>query len=302
MKHFKRDALGNIETSDDFNTPPLEPGAPAQAAPAAAPAQATEMYDAGGMTLQEFIDLMASHIVALVVSLVLGAAIAFAGTYFFITPQYQATSKVYVVSASSSSVVNLSDLQIGSSLAKDYKELLLVRPLLEDLSANLGLSYTPEQLKDKISITTPSDTRILQISVLDPDPQLAADIANEMVNLAMAYLPRIMESDEPNVAESAVVPTAKYSPSYSQNTLIGGLAGLFLCAAVIIVRSMLDDSLVTPTDVQNFVGIPPLATIPETRMRPTRPTEGAKGSMGPGSSVRPNAKAGGKEVYAHERS
>lgn len=293
MKHFKRDALGNIETDDAYDVPAPETAV----APAAVQQQGGGYEDAGGMTLQELIDLMASHLVALVVSLVAGAVLAFAGTYFLVTPQYQAVSKLYVVSASSSSVVNLSDLQIGSSLAKDYKELLLVRPLLEELSSNLDLDRTPEQLKGQITISNPTDTRILQIAVLDPDPQVAADIANEMLNLAMDYLPRIMESDEPNVAETAVVPTSKYSPSYAQNTLIGALAGLFICAAVVIVRSMLDDSLVTPDDVQNFVGIPPLAAIPEMRVRAGGSSDAHSGAkLAAGSSKTPSNGVKGAHV------
>ena len=140
------------------------------------------MVDEGGMTLGELIDLLMPHIWKIVGATVLGAIIAFAVTFFFITPQYKATSKIYVVSASSNSVVNLSDLQIGASLAKDYEELLLVRPLLEDLIDTLDLDYTTGQVANMISINNPANTRILEITVTSTDPRMAADIANEMVN------------------------------------------------------------------------------------------------------------------------
>ena len=225
------------------------------------------VVEESGMTLGELIDLLLSHIWFLIGSVVLGALIAFLITFFLITPQYQATSKIYVVSASNSSVVNLSDLQIGSSLANDYQEMLLIRPLLEDLIEKLGLeNVSTSDVAKMISISNPSSTRILEIKVTSPDPQAAADIANEMVNQACVYLPQIMECEEPNVVETAVVPTQKSSPSYSRNILLGALALLFVAIAIIVIRDMLDDSISSPDQVEKLFGVPPLALIPETRM------------------------------------
>ena len=99
-----------------------------------------------------------------------------------ITPLYEATSSLYVVSASNNSVVNLTDLQIGSQLTADYQELMRSRPLLEDVIRRLSLEgMTVEQLEKSIRITNTSDTRILKVTASSPDPQQAAAIANELV-------------------------------------------------------------------------------------------------------------------------
>ena len=124
-------------------------------------------------------------------------------TYLLVTPLYQATAKIYIVSASNDSVVaTCSDLQIGASLTADYQELLLSRPLLQDVINNLSLNMDYKTLEGMISITNTTDTRILKILVTSPDPQESADIANELVNQAGIYLPNIMETDSPNLVET----------------------------------------------------------------------------------------------------
>lgn len=213
--------------------------------------------------LVEVFYLLWGHWWQILLSLIAGAALTFAGTYFLITPQYEASARIYIVSASNDSVVNLSDLQVGSSLTADYQELLLSRPLLQDVITNLGLTMGYQSLEQMISITNTTDTRILRILVTSPDPQQAADIANELVNQASIYLPNVMETDPPNLVESAIVPNQASSPSYSRNTVLGALLGAILCCSVLLIRYLMNDTFVTPDDVARYFGIQPLATIPE---------------------------------------
>ena len=218
---------------------------------------------------EDTIDLVAlfylylGHIWQILACLVLGAVAAFAVTYFLIKPQYTASSKIYILSASNDSVVNLSDLQVGAQLTKDYQELLLSRPLLEEVINNLSLPTSYAQLQNSINITNTSDTRILKITVTTTDPQQSADIANELVDQAIIYLPRIMETDPPNVVEQAIVPTHKSSPSYSKNVIMGGMIFVVLYCAILTIQFLMNDTLVTPDDIERNFGVQPLATIPE---------------------------------------
>lgn len=213
--------------------------------------------------LVEVFYLFWGHLWQIILCLILGAAVAFSYTYFLVTPLYQATAKIYIVSASNDSVVNLSDLQIGASLTADYQELLLSRPLLQDVINNLSLNMDYTTLENMISISNTTDTRILKIVVTSSDPQQSADIANELVTQAGIYLPNIMETDPPNLVESAIAPATKSSPSYSKNTMLGALAGAVLCCAVLLVRFLMNDTFVTPDDIAKYFGVQPLATIPE---------------------------------------
>lgn len=213
--------------------------------------------------LVEVFYLLWGNILKILACVVAGAVLAFGFTFFFVTPKYQASASIYIVSASNDSIVNLTDLQIGAQLTADYQELMLSRPLLQDVIRNLELDTPYKSLARQISITNTSDTRILKITVTDADPQLAADIANELVKQACIYLPKIMETESPNLVEDAVVPSQKFSPSYSRNTVLGALLGAVLCCGVLLVRYLMNDTFVTPDDIAKYFGTQPLATIPE---------------------------------------
>ena len=225
--------------------------------------------------LVEIFYLLWGHVLQIIACFLAGAVLAFGYTFLFVKPTYQATAKLYIVSASNNSLVNLSDLQLGSQLTADYKELMLSRPLLQDVIKNLKLTRDYKQLSGQISITNASDTRILAVTVTDTDPQMAADIANELANQACVYLPRIMETETPNLVEDAVVPAYKSGPSYSRNTVLGALLGAVLCCGVLLVRYLMNDTFVTPDDIEKYFGVQPLATIPESNAVPGGSTKKA---------------------------
>ena len=96
----------------------------------------------------------------------LGGSIGFAFSKLALTPQFTSTAMMYVLSKETT-LTSLADLQIGSQLTQDYKVITTSRPVLEGVIEELGLDLTYEQLKQKISIGNPQDTRILSVTVTD---------------------------------------------------------------------------------------------------------------------------------------
>ena len=213
--------------------------------------------------LVELFYLLWGHMLQIIACVIVGGAAAFAYTYFMVTPMYQATAKMYVASATYNSIVDIYDMQLGSQLALDYQQLILSRPLMEDVAEALELDVRPETIASMVSVYNPEETRILTITVTCPDPQLAADLANEIAYQAGIHLPRIMESPAPNIYEDALVPKQKSSPSYSRNTLLGAMALAVVYCGILVVRYLMDDSFTTPEEVNRCFGVQPLAAIPE---------------------------------------
>ncbi len=203
------------------------------------------------------------HIWQILLVMILGAALAFGYTRFMITPMYRATAMVYVVSASNDSLINLSDLQLGSQLKSDYEKLIMVHPLIEDVIENLQLDMSYGQLVGMISASSPSDSRLLYITAKSPSPTQAAEIANEVARQATVHLPEIMASAAPNIADSATVPGAPFSPNYSSNMVKGAALTTLLYCAILLIRFMVNDSFTSPDDISRVLGELPLATIPE---------------------------------------
>ncbi len=141
---------------------------------------------------------------------------------------------------------------------------MLSRPLLQDVIKNLDLDTNYRSLAGQVSITNTNDTRILKVTVTDSDPERAADIANELIEQARIYLPEIMETETPNVVEDAVVPTQKSSPPATPRTRCWARCwSAVLCCGVLLVQYLMKDSFDTPDDVAKYLGVQPLATIPE---------------------------------------
>ena len=219
-------------------------------------------YDETEIDLVEIFYLLWNNIFKIILCMLLGAVLAFSYSRFLITPLYKATSKMYI-NTSSKTVVDISDLQISNQLRGDYKALMTSRELMDAVIKDLDLDYTTKQLNQMISIDNPTDTRIITVTVTSPKPVEAADIANDLANRAKDFLPEIMKSEDPIVYESALVPDRKASPSNSRNTIIGALIGAVLSCGLLIVRYLMNDTIVTPDDTLKYLGVQPLAVIPE---------------------------------------
>lgn len=213
--------------------------------------------------LLDLINYMRERWIMLAGLLLAGAVIAAVVTHFLITPLYTATTKLYMVSASHDSVVDLTDLNVGTSLSTDYVEMIKIRPIFEEVIEEEKLPYTYEQLLSMTTIETIQDTRILNITVESPKPKEAQVVANALAKKAASYLPKLMDTPAPNIAESAIYPQHKSSPSLAKNTLIGGIAGIAIAIIIIVIMYLSDDTLKTDEDVEKMFGVMPLTVIPE---------------------------------------
>lgn len=214
--------------------------------------------------LVELLFYYRSKLLWIVGAFVIGALVAGLITRYAITPKYSATSKLYMVSSSSDSVVDLTDLNIGTSLSSDYEELIKIRPIFEEIIQEKQLEYTYEQLLDMTSIATITDTRILTITVTSTDPEEAMMVTNALADKAVSKLPELMDTSEPNIAEYAILPEHRSSPSYSKNIMIGALGWTVIVLVILTFLYITDDTMKSAEDVEAAFGIMPLTVIPES--------------------------------------
>lgn len=211
--------------------------------------------------LMELFHVLVKNAWALILCLVLGAAVAFGGTKLFITPQYEATSMIYILSKSTS-ISSYLDVQLGQQLTVDFETLATTRTVVETVINELELDTTYEQLSNDVTVENPSGTQILKIKVQNPDPVLAKDISNAMSEATANRIAEVMMTDKPTIADVAVTPEHPVSPSTAKNTVIGGILGLLAAAAFISIRALMDDTIVDKDDVTKYLGLTTLASIP----------------------------------------
>ena len=205
-----------------------------------------------------------------------GATIAALITYYLITPVYTATAKMYMVSSSTQSVIDLTDLNIGQSLSKDYVELLKTRPIIEDVIEEQGLEYKYNELLSMLDMAIVSDTRIIAIRATSQDPEEAMHIANALADKGVKELPKLMETPQPHIAEYAIIPVNPSSPSLSRNVMIGAMIGMIVMLGIFLIRFIMDDTFKSADDIEREFGVIPLTVIPEGKISGQESKESAR--------------------------
>lgn len=200
----------------------------------------------------------------IILSAVFMALVAFVGTKMFVTPKYTSVTKLFVMTKNddTSASATYTDLQTGSMLTKDYMELVKSRPVLEKTISKLKLDVTPEELAGMITTETPTDTRIMSISVTDDDPKEAKQIADTLRKAVSVQITEIMNADSVNTVEEGNLPTSPSSPNVKKNMMLGALLGLVISMGFIVLISILDDTVKTPDDVEKYLGLNVLTSIP----------------------------------------
>lgn len=190
----------------------------------------------------------------------IGAAIA--GFYVFklATPIYQATSKIYIVG--SDTTISLSDLQIGSNLAADYQEVFKNWHVHELVDKRLNLDYSYSKLSGMLSVSNPSNTHVLYVSIKSPDPQEAKLIADTYAQVAREFIAAKMDMREPNIFEEARLPNAPVSPQKARAIIIGFIIGALLAMAIVTIKFFGDDKIRTTEDIAKVGKLPTLGMIP----------------------------------------
>ena len=232
-----------------------------------------EQYE---IDLVELYYVLKSKIVPIIAASLLGAVIAALISLFVITPTYKSTSKLYVLTKSTS-ITSIMDIQVGSSLASDYVELIKSRPVMEKVITNLKLQDVDyETMLTKVTVVNKQDTRILEITATDSDPEVARDIANETANISKTQISDIMRSDEPTEVEKGIVEDSPISPAKTKNTIIGFLLGFVASCGLFIIRYLMDDTVKTPEDIEKYLELEVLGNIPMRKDEENNPRKKRK--------------------------
>ena len=202
-------------------------------------------------------------ILIVLAALVAGLA-AFAYSSFVIQPQYTSTTRIYVVNRNQADKPGLTnqDLQAGSYLVKDYREIILSQDVLEKVVADQSLAMDAKTLGRKVSVTVPADTRIVSISVRDGKPEEASRIANALREVAAQKIISVTRVSDVTTLEEARPATSPSSPNIRRNTMMATIAGVGFVTVIVLLVELLDDRVKRPEDIEEVMHISLLGVIP----------------------------------------
>lgn len=195
---------------------------------------------------------------------ILVGAMCYGASKYLLTPKY-ASSSSFLVLTKETTLASLSDLQMGTQLTMDYRELTLSRPVLQSVVDNLQLDFDYKDLKEMLTVENPDSTRILVLTIEDIDPERACLIVDELAEVASAYIGDKMEVVPPKIIENGEVDYEPVSPNTLKNTLLGVVTGMFLCVIGIILVTLLDDTIKSEEDIEKYLHTSTLASVPDRK-------------------------------------
>ena len=203
--------------------------------------------------------------IAIILTAIVAAVLAFGVSSFVLTPEYSSTTRIYVVNRNQSENAGLTnqDLQAGSYLVKDYKEIILSQDVLEKVISNLKLEQTGKGLSKKIQVTVPVDSGIVSIAVKDDQPEEASRIANALREVAAEKIIKVTRVSDVTTLEEARPALTPSSPNIRRNTMLAFLAGGAVMVILILLLELLDDRVKRPEDVEEVMQVALLGIVPD---------------------------------------
>ena len=217
------------------------------------------------ISLREILFILRKHIKLIVLLLVLAVAISSAVTFFILDKEYSAFTTLMVGKPRdyiNENKIEYNELLLNQKLVSTYGELIKTRVVSEKVISNLGLSLSYNTFRSKVNVSLVKDTEIIGITVTDTDPLLAAEIANETAAVFMDTVQEIMKVENVQVIDEAEPSEYPVSPRPMLNLAISAILGLMLGVFLSFLIELLDNTIKTPEDVEKYLGLTVIGSIP----------------------------------------
>ncbi len=199
---------------------------------------------------------------------VIGALAAYFYTSENITPTYSSTARVYIQNRQGSSQSSQSDLASAAILKEDFKIYVKSEKIYRGALVSLGedgANY--KSLGGKVTLDN-NETRFVDITVSDPDPIRAKMLVDAIANTARVSAKKDLGVEDIAIIELGTVPTSPSSPNMQTNIILGAGVGMVAVIAVITLLTMFNNKISTAEDIENYLGIAVLGSIPNAKSIP----------------------------------
>ena len=208
------------------------------------------------------------------VAMVLGVGYS----YFLVKPVYNASTTLVLAQTSSSSTGNNSDgaitqmdLSLNSKLVSTYSELIKSKSVLRQVVDSFNNDdLTEENIKKNVSVQAVNDTEVIKITVKDPDPNDAAQIANKISEVFSEKVVEIYNISNVYVLDRAEPEEKPSNVNHIKDILIFAFLGVVISIGIVLILNMLDTTIKTEQDIESISGLLVLSSIPDYEAEPKK--------------------------------
>lgn len=225
--------------------------------------------------LTQIFEIIREKLILFILICMVCCTIALCITKFVMKEEYTATAKLIVVqksdSVSAQQNYTYSDLQLSQKLAATYSQIIMSEAISDPVITNLNLydkyEIDSERYGKIVKVSSANNTEVMNIEVTTNDPQLSADIANEVVDVFEEKIYDIMQIENVTTLTDAKVPLKKSGPSTLKNIAIGGVLGLLICAGIVVLQLFTDTKVKTEEEVKKIFDYPIIGSIPDFEIK-----------------------------------
>jgi capsular polysaccharide biosynthesis protein len=218
------------------------------------------------MELREIFQIIYKRMWIVVLITVVAVIVSGVVSLFFLKDVYEASATLMVSKAQEDqqgSAMQYNDILLYQKLVNTYSEIIKSDRILDKVIEKLQQPVTADDIRQKIFVNSVKDTEIIEIKAEDNAPQFAAELANTIAVVFMSEVPIIMKMDNVQLIDAAKVPIDRVKPRPMLNIAIAGVLGLMVSVGVVFLIEYLDNTVKTSEDIEQYIGLPVLASIPE---------------------------------------
>lgn len=219
------------------------------------------MDDEITIDLRQIFNILRKYIIIILCVPIIATLTAGVAVFFVLDPVYKAETTLLVKNQTSSQII-YNDILANRQLVKTYREIARSRVVAIEVIKELNLYISADELREMVDVTLRGDTEIIAISVEDTNPSFAAQLANAVATSFKSNTMRIMQVENVTVVDTAVIPDVPIKPRKMLTMAVAGFAGVMAGLGIAFVLAYLDNTIKTPEDVQDKLGLPVLGSIP----------------------------------------
>ena len=219
------------------------------------------------MDLKELFNMFWSKKFQIILIILIFGIIGFIYTIEFITPMYDASTTLVLVSSAddtltTNTMITATDVSLNSKLVATYSELIKSKNVLREVISNLNTDLEEDILKNYITVSAVEDTELIEITVRNEEPSNAAVIANEIAEVFTDKVKEIYNINNVQIVDKAEVSSEPANINHTKDIIMFASIGLVIAIIYVIVANMLDTTIKTAEDVETAYNIPVLVSIP----------------------------------------
>ncbi|MGD6778412.1 YveK family protein [Sutcliffiella horikoshii] len=216
------------------------------------------------ISLKELFQTIKKRLWLIVLLTVLATTASGVVSYFLLTPIYQSSTQLLVNQAKSEQAQFTSaDIQTNLQLINTYNVIIKSPAILDKVSENLDGKVTAGELNGMITVGSANNSQVLDITVQNADPVLAATIANVTAQTFQAEVIDIMNVDNVSILSGAQVGEnpSPIKPQPVLNMAIAFVVGLMAGVGLAFLMEFLDNTVKNEQDVEKLLELPVLGSI-----------------------------------------